>query len=60
MLPDKVKEAIVGILAIIGGLTVANIIIQLIPSVATLLFYVLLGGIGAYVALKVKKYNESK
>lgn len=60
MLPDKVKEAIVGVLAIIGGLTVANIIIQLFPSISTLLFYVLLGGIGAYVALKVKKHKESK
>jgi len=60
VLPDKVKEAIVGVLAIIGGLTVANIIIQLFPSISTLLFYVLLGGIGAYVALKVKKHKESK
>ncbi len=55
-----VKEAILGILAIIGGLTVANIIVQTIPYASTILFYGLIGSIGAYVALRVKQHKESK
>ncbi|ADH03292.1 gp146 [Bacillus phage W.Ph.] len=57
---QNIKEVIVGVLTIIGGLTVANIIITILPSIAMFLFYALIGGIGAYVALQVKKNKDNK
>ncbi|AEZ50315.1 hypothetical protein BCPG3_124 [Bacillus phage BCPG3] len=57
---DRVKEAIIGILAIIGGLTVVNIIVYFFPTLLTVIFYGLLGAITGHVVIKYKKNKENK